>query len=52
MVFPVTIHDLAEGRLHIEVSAENEDAALEEASIAASELGCQNITDIVVGVFE
>lgn len=52
MKFDCTIYDKAEGRLHITVDAGNEDGAHEEASIAASERGCSNITEIVIGVFE
>jgi len=50
--FDCTIYDAAEGRLHITVQAADEDAAHEEASIAAAERGCSHITEIVVGVFE
>lgn len=52
MKFDCTIYDRAEGMIHVSVDAKNEDAAYEEASIAASERGCSNITEIVVGVFE
>lgn len=52
MKFDCTIYDKAEGRLHITVDARDEDEAQEEANIAASERGCSNVTEIVVGVFE
>lgn len=50
--FSCTIYDKAEGKIHVSVDAKNEDVAYEEASIAASERGCSNVTEIVVGVFE
>jgi hypothetical protein len=52
MKFDCTIYDKAEGRLHITVEAVDEDGAHEEAGITASELGCINVTEVVVGVFE
>lgn len=50
--FECTVIDLAEGHLHITVKAIDEDAAYEEAHIAASERGCINIAEIIVGSFE
>lgn len=52
MKFNCTIYDKAEGKLHVTVDATDEDAALEEANIAAAERGCINVTEIVVGIFE
>lgn len=52
MKFDCTIYDIAESRIHITVDAINEERAYEEASIAASEQGCSNITEIIVGIFE
>jgi hypothetical protein len=50
--FDCTVYDRAEGRLHVTVCASDEEAAYEEASIAAAENGCRNVTEVVVGVFE
>lgn len=52
MKFDCTIYDRAEGGLHVTVESVDEDGAHEEAGIAASERGCSNVTEIVVGVFE
>lgn len=52
MQFDCTIYDKAEGKLHITIEAADEDAAFEEAGIAAAEHGYANITEVVVGVFE
>ncbi len=52
MKFDCTICDRAEGKLRITVEAADEDAAYDEAGIAAAERGCSNVDEIVVGVFE
>lgn len=49
---PCTVYDHCEGRLHIQVKAASNDEADEEASIAAAEMGCTHVTEIVVGVHE
>lgn len=49
---PCTIYDAAEGRLHVDVAASDEDAAYEEAGIAAAEQGCRAVVEIVVGIHE
>lgn len=49
---PCTVYDLSEGRLHIRVKAATDDQAHEEASIAAAEMGCSHVNEIVVGVHE
>jgi hypothetical protein len=46
--FLCLIHDAAEGTLHVDVTSDDEDAAREEAFIAASERGCFHITEIEV----
>jgi hypothetical protein len=50
--FPCTVYDSREGRLHLTVHACDPIEAEDEASIAAAENGCQNISEIVVGVHE
>jgi len=52
MKFDCTIYDQAEGNIHVTVDAKDEDAAHDEATIAAAEHGCTHVTEIVVGVFE
>jgi hypothetical protein len=52
MRFEVTVYDALEGRLHITVEACDEHAAHDEANVVASERGYNNVTEIVVGVFE
>lgn len=52
MKIPCTIVDRYEGTLHVIVEAIDEDAADEEASIAAAERGCRDVFEIVVGVHE
>ena len=52
MKFDCTIYDMAEGTLHVTVEAADENDAYEEAGIAASESGCANVMEVVVGVFE
>lgn len=52
MKFDCTIYDMAEGTLHVTVEAANENDAYEVAGIAASERGCANVLEVVVGVFE
>lgn len=52
MKFDCTIYDMAEGTLHVTVEAVDENDAYEEAGIAASERGCANVIEVVVGVFE
>lgn len=47
-----TIYDKKEGRLHVAVDAKDDDSAYEEANVAASERGCTNVIEIIVGVFE
>lgn len=49
---PCTVYDHCEGRLHIKVKAATDDQAYEEASIAAAEMGCKHVNEIVVGVHE
>lgn len=50
--YTCTVHDLCEGSFQIEVNASSDDAAYDEASIAASERGCANIVDIIVYLSE
>lgn len=52
MKIPCTIVDRYEGTLHVVVEANDEDAAHEEASIAAAERGCRDVFEIVVGIHE
>jgi|GEM_PF-5350190 hypothetical protein len=52
MKFDCTIYDMAEGTLHVTVEAVDENDAYEVAGIAASERGCANVIEVVVGVFE
>lgn len=52
MKFDCTIYDMAEGTLHVTVEAADEHDAYEEAGIAASDRGCANVMEVVVGVFE
>lgn len=49
---PCTVYDRCEGRLHIQVKAATDDEADEQASIAAAEMGCSHVNEIVVGVHE
>lgn len=52
MKFDCTIYDMTEGTLHVTVEAVDENHAYEVAGIAASERGCANVIEVVVGVFE
>lgn len=52
MRIPCTIVDRCEGTLHVVVEADDEDAAHEEASIAAAERGCRDVLEIVVAIHE
>lgn len=52
MPYKCTVYDRCEGKLHITVHADDDDNASELAGIAASERGCSNITEVIVGVFE
>jgi hypothetical protein len=52
MKFDCTIYDMAEGTLHVTVGAADKNDAYEVAGIAASERGCANVIEVVVGVFE
>jgi hypothetical protein len=46
--FLCVIHDAAEGTLQVDVIADDEVIAHDEALIAASERGCSHITEIEV----
>ena len=48
MEYEFTLCDRFEGTVHGKVFASSEEEALEEASIAGAELGCQNIDEIFV----
>lgn len=52
MKIPCTIIDRYEGKLHVVVEATDEEAAHEEASIAAAEEGCRDVIEVVVGIHE
>lgn len=52
MKFDCTIYNMAEGTLHVTVGAADKNDAYEVAGIAASERGCDNVIEVVVGVFE
>lgn len=47
-----TVIDRYEGKLHVTVEVLDDDAAYEEATIAAAERGCTDVVEIVVGVHE
>jgi len=52
MLYPVTVYDALEGRLRLNVIADTEIEADEEAMIAAAERGCRHVQEVVVGVHE
>lgn len=49
---PCTVYDRFEGKLHITVKGSHEAEAYDEASIAAAELGCTDLVEVVVGIHE
>lgn len=52
ILWECTIYDDRKGEVRTTVTAEHEEDAYKHADIAASKLGCKDVTNILVGIVE